>query len=150
MRQNDNKTIDREYYRVPIDMTNSECQEFHDLMQKYKKEKILSSGVSVTLYDERQFLIDNNALASDGAVVVKGYRRLDDGSIDCKQILFETLSLKLEQWGNWLGRKEFAQKKLLENMDDLAIQTQAVGRVMGYGYKDDPDHDDPNVLNTPD
>lgn len=62
--------------------------------------------------DVKQWLIDKGGLNQYGAVIlVRG-----------KVIMYEQLNADLEQYNQWLGKKEFADKKRLQDLEEMSKQ----------------------------
>lgn len=109
---------------IPKEYLTYELQKFDEEMKIYLEEKTLTNGTIVHVYNTQKYLQDNKAINHEGAVILKVNEFNDDGTI--KSYIYppayQVLSEKLEQWNKWKARKEYAQNKQVEGLDDLADQ----------------------------
>lgn len=120
MRKRETQDLDREYQDAGIIFSDFDLANFDKEIAAYMTLKTLSDGSVINFFDERKFMIDHGAMNVKGEVVMKNLRQLSDGTFDCRPIMFEMISDKIAQWSKWKGRRDYAKK-----MDMLQLQKMA-------------------------
>jgi hypothetical protein len=117
--KNPNKRPNYTEKRSTRQWSDYDLAEFHQGMEKYKKPYVLRNGETVMIYDEIKFLQDHGALGEEGDVIVKNRVYIDHQLTDAS-VPYVDLDDKIRQWKDWLGRKEFGEKKKLEDLEKIA------------------------------
>lgn len=107
--------VPRIYTDVELDMFNAE-------LQKYREDMLLSDGDTVRVFNEIQFLKDQGAMDSSGAVILRVTKHGDGGDIEAYDYpsKYQVLTEKLYQWSNWLRKKSAIETKKVEGLEDTA------------------------------
>lgn len=119
---------DKRYKKPSFIMTHSELLVMDKELEAYRYKKYSN------FFKKELDLIDINKWIEDkggtkkGAVVVNGHVTAEydaQGKLitpqDCNPIYFETLQEKLRQWTDWKARKEYAQKKQMEQLNTTSL-----------------------------
>ena len=113
-------SYDRKYHGPEKNrLTETQLTELEKELAGYRK------GENKTI-DDRAWMQSRGAM-KEGRVVGRDFTGAEyfpggacKKSSDCEPILFEQLSEDLEQYYKWKGRKEFGQKKRLEDYSKVA------------------------------
>ena len=98
-----------------MEYSKDELKQFEKEMEVYKVTKNISDK-DYTFYDENKFYKDNGGLNQDGSIVLYGYNANEGKVVYNRPILYIELREKLQQLYKYLGKKEFAIKKSMENL----------------------------------
>lgn len=94
---------------------DNELSRFNEDLQRFRVDKVLTSGERVSYIKYEDWLIEEKATNKDGAVIVEprenGYQ-WPSRYIICMD--------KIRQWYCWQERKSYGEQKRLEHLDELA------------------------------
>lgn len=80
-------------------------------------------------FDDISFLKSKGALNEKGEVIINGFEHIphptkkDEYVIDCDPIRYQEWTSKLEQWGDWKGRKNYGERKKLISYQEIMEQS---------------------------
>ena len=128
--KNNESFVSGDRYKKPVQNRLSQQQllELDKELDSFTNEKEVNfpHKMTVKVFDEVKWLKSKGALA-DERIVTTNFKSAVYGTddrlkepTDCDPILFEQLSMDLEQWRWWKGRKEFVENKRIEGLEELA------------------------------
>lgn len=109
-------------YRAPVKnrLADQELEVMDKELQKFHNGKYT---------DTKAWLVSKGALNKDGAIKIDFYKPAvydSQGRVskpqDCNPILYEQLSLDLDQWSFKYGKKRSFEDKIIESLEEMAEQ----------------------------
>ena len=108
-----------------------ELQKFDKQLEEYKTERELNGKTVryLSVEGENRFLKDMEALSKYGAVIVTGFKYIENkfgnSYISCNPVNnYKIMTNKLDQWNKWKGKKEDGQKMQMKEYEKIADELQ--------------------------
>lgn len=102
-----------------------ELKEFDGEIEKFRITRNTDEWGTVSFFDKKSWFISQGAMTKDGAIIIKNIEKKfpprakkDEYYFDCDPISFEYLDNKLDQYLEWKGKKEYAQKMKLKQLEE--------------------------------
>lgn len=102
------------YQKATKRYSDFELDQFEKDLVPFMSEKTDSDGAKMPHLDTKAFFVKKGALTPAGAVVIEDLRHMGDSGYDCKPIMYEELTNKLEQWAARRARRNIGQMKAFE------------------------------------
>ncbi|MCK4500895.1 hypothetical protein KAU11_10375 [Candidatus Babeliales bacterium] len=101
---------ERKYYALLEEWAVMDTAGLRKRMHEYKDKK-------TGRYDIERMMIEHYAMTKDGAV----YMHTDSTNTVMRPLLFEIINERLEDWQRDMGKREYAEKKRLEELGDKQV-----------------------------
>ena len=132
-------------------LSSHELEQLHEELQQFVvKRHNVFFDVDTETVDQGAWLQSRGALTKDTCVVMSGYEpamRNNKGQVTnhtrYDPLIYDQCENEWEQWLEWRGRIEYAQRKETEAHDEIAKATASVAQSYGtgqggsYPYADD-------------
>lgn len=106
------------YKKPELIFTDSELKLFHDELQNFKTEHILTSGEKISYIDFKKYHKSKRTLSKDGGITVQ-YDVVGDMIYPSR---YEKLENKIKQYLSWCGRQEYIKKMRIDDLEKVSIQ----------------------------
>ena len=106
--------------KLSTKMTDQELYKFNQSVQKYYQEKKLSTGQKVRVWNYYDFMLENGGMNKRHEILATTN---DDGSVNVSKWLM--LEDRIDQWKNWLSRKEYGKRKRDEQLNQQSMEVSS-------------------------